>query len=47
MEHISDELLIESYYEAKKLHLSPDFICLLEKELDKRNLSPQITHHSG
>lgn len=41
MEHLSDELLIDSFYEAKRLQLSPDFICLLEDELNRRNLSIQ------
>jgi len=47
MEHISDELLIESYYEAKRLNLSPDFLCLIETELNRRNLSLNPIQYSS
>ncbi|WP_335869284.1 sporulation histidine kinase inhibitor Sda [Bacillus sp. 2205SS5-2] len=36
MHKLSDELLIQSYYKAMKLHLSKDFIILIEKELHQR-----------
>ncbi|MBP2241706.1 developmental checkpoint coupling sporulation initiation to replication initiation [Cytobacillus eiseniae] len=39
MRKLSDELLIESYYKARKLKLSPDFIRLIEKEIHRRSLS--------
>ncbi len=38
MRKLSDELLIETYHKAKKLDLSPDFISLLEKELQRRSI---------
>lgn len=42
MEHLSDDLLIESYYTANKLNLSPDFIALIEEEIDRRKLTHKI-----
>jgi developmental checkpoint coupling sporulation initiation to replication initiation len=39
MARMSDDLLIESYVEAKRLGLSPEFIELLEKEIQRRSLS--------
>ncbi|AXI09526.1 sporulation histidine kinase inhibitor Sda [Oceanobacillus sp. 143] len=42
MEHLSDELLIESYYTANELQLSPDFISLIEEEIHRRFLSHKI-----
>ena len=38
MRKLSDELLIETYHKAKELDLSPDFISLLEKELQRRSI---------
>ncbi|GIN71009.1 hypothetical protein J14TS2_14840 [Bacillus sp. J14TS2] len=38
MNKLSDELLIESYYKAKELELSYDFIQLIELELHRRSL---------
>ncbi len=35
---LSDELLIESYYKARELNLSPEFIHLIETELHRRSL---------
>ncbi|MDF2857161.1 MAG: sporulation histidine kinase inhibitor Sda [Neobacillus sp.] len=35
---LSDELLIESYYKARELNLSSDFIHLIEKEIRRRSL---------
>ena len=35
---LSDELLIESYYKARELNLSSDFIYLIEKEIRRRSL---------
>lgn len=35
---LSDELLIESYYKARELKLSPDFIYLIETEIQRRSL---------
>lgn len=42
MEHLSDELLLESYYTANDLNLSPDFISLIEEEIHRRSLSHKI-----
>lgn len=42
MEHLSDELLLESYYKANELNLSPDFISLIEEEIIKRSLILQV-----
>ncbi|WP_264738617.1 sporulation histidine kinase inhibitor Sda [Cytobacillus firmus] len=42
MRKLSDELLIESYYKAKELQLSKDFIRLIETELHRRSLSNRI-----
>jgi developmental checkpoint coupling sporulation initiation to replication initiation len=35
---LSDELLIESYYKARELNLSPEFIDLIETEIHRRSL---------
>jgi len=42
MDHLSDELLLESYNTANELQLSPDFISLIEDELHRRYLSDKI-----
>ncbi|TFJ94047.1 sporulation histidine kinase inhibitor Sda [Lentibacillus salicampi] len=42
MEYLSDELLLESYYKANELKLSPDFIYLIEKEIYRRNLTDKM-----
>ncbi|EPR27758.1 hypothetical protein I656_02587 [Geobacillus sp. WSUCF1] len=42
MKHLSDELLIESYFKAKELNLSPEFIELIEKEIQRRSLTHKI-----
>ncbi|MFS0780833.1 sporulation histidine kinase inhibitor Sda [Bacillus sp. 1P06AnD] len=42
MNKLSDELLIESYFKAKKLNLSADFITLIEMEINKRALTAKI-----
>lgn len=38
MEHLSDDLLLQSYYKAKELKLSDDFIQLIKDEITKRQL---------
>ncbi|WP_226036970.1 sporulation histidine kinase inhibitor Sda [Aquibacillus saliphilus] len=43
MEHLSDELLIESYHKANELKLSHDFIYLIEKEIQRRSLIHKIS----
>ncbi|GAB3795212.1 sporulation histidine kinase inhibitor Sda [Virgibacillus kimchii] len=42
MEHLSDELLLESYFTANELKLSPDFLLLIEEEIHRRRLSHKI-----
>ena len=44
MEHLSDELLLESYYKANELNLSPDFISLIKDEINKRCLAHKIQY---
>lgn len=39
MRLLSDELLIETYYKAIELKLSPEFIRLIETEMDRRALN--------
>jgi|GEM_PF-774980 len=36
MQHLSDDLLLESYLKAKELKLSKDFISLIENEIKRR-----------
>ncbi|MFO1443380.1 sporulation histidine kinase inhibitor Sda [Bacillus sp. Bva_UNVM-123] len=42
MRKLSDELLVESYFKAKELKLSPEFIRLIETEIHRRSLSIKI-----
>jgi developmental checkpoint coupling sporulation initiation to replication initiation len=42
MRKLSDELLIESYFKATELNLSPEFIHLIEKEILRRSLGHKI-----
>lgn len=42
MDHLSDQLLIESYRKANELNLSPDFISLIKNEIIKRQLLEKI-----
>ncbi|MBI0576425.1 sporulation histidine kinase inhibitor Sda [Neobacillus cucumis] len=42
MRKLSDELLIESYYKARELNLSTDFIRLIETEIHRRSLFNKI-----
>ncbi len=42
MRKLSDELLVESYYKARELNLSPDFIRLIESEIQRRSLAHKI-----
>ncbi|RWR15188.1 sporulation histidine kinase inhibitor Sda [Siminovitchia fortis] len=39
MKRLSDELLIETYFKAKKLNLCPEFISLMESEIERRSLA--------
>ncbi|TLS39425.1 sporulation histidine kinase inhibitor Sda [Pseudalkalibacillus caeni] len=43
MEKLSDDLLIESYLKARELHLSQEFINLIEHEIDRRSLHVELT----
>ncbi|MBM7569590.1 sporulation histidine kinase inhibitor Sda [Aquibacillus albus] len=47
MEHLSDELLIESYFKANELGLSQDFIHLIEKEIERRSLTHEIIYSTN
>ncbi|WP_106497078.1 sporulation histidine kinase inhibitor Sda [Lentibacillus sp. Marseille-P4043] len=42
MEHLSNELLLESYRKANELNLSPDFLYLIEQEINRRSLTHKI-----
>lgn len=42
MERLSDELLLESYFKANELNLSPDFVSIIEEEIRRRNLVDKI-----
>ncbi|GIN60380.1 sporulation inhibitor sda [Robertmurraya siralis] len=42
MRKLSDELLVESYFKAKELNLSKDFILLIETEIHRRSLTHKI-----
>lgn len=42
MEHLSDELLLESYYKANELNLSSDFLALIKDEIHRRRLTNKI-----
>ncbi|MFC0522531.1 sporulation histidine kinase inhibitor Sda [Pontibacillus salicampi] len=46
MEHLSDELLVESYQKAIELNLSSEFIQLIEEELQRRSLTYPIRRTS-
>ncbi|MFD1705481.1 sporulation histidine kinase inhibitor Sda [Siminovitchia sediminis] len=41
MKKLSDELLIETYFKAKKLNLSQEFISLMESEIRRRSIACQ------
>ncbi|MFK3958348.1 MULTISPECIES: sporulation histidine kinase inhibitor Sda [Bacillales] len=43
MEKLSDDLLIESFYKAKELKLSSDFIGLIQREIERRRLDKQVS----
>ncbi|TSB46797.1 sporulation histidine kinase inhibitor Sda [Alkalicoccobacillus porphyridii] len=42
MKHLSDDLLIETYYKAIELELSTEFIELIKLELTNRSLEANI-----
>lgn len=46
MRKLSDELLIESYFKARELNLSPEFIDLIESEINRRSLYNKIKRTS-
>ncbi|MCI1856596.1 MAG: sporulation histidine kinase inhibitor Sda [Sporolactobacillus sp.] len=46
MDHLSDELLIESYFKAKKYRLDAAFIRLIEQEMKRRHLVPSGRIHA-
>lgn len=43
MAFLSDELLIDCYEQAIKLHLDEEFIALLLKEIKRRCLCPPLS----
>ncbi|WP_112181424.1 MULTISPECIES: sporulation histidine kinase inhibitor Sda [Paraliobacillus] len=47
MKHLSDDLLIESYYKAYELKLSPEFIRLIEQEIERRSLANYIHYFAN
>lgn len=42
MRTLSDELLLESFYKAIELNLNPDFIQLIQTEINRRSLNNKI-----
>lgn len=42
MENLSDELLLEAYFKAVELKLSPDFIEIIVSEIANRSLTDKI-----
>lgn len=42
MEKLSDDLLIESYFKARELKLSKEFIKLMEQEIKRRALEVKV-----
>lgn len=42
MQKLSDKLLIESYLKATELQLNPEFIQLIEKEMERRSLELKV-----
>lgn len=42
MSKMSDDLLLESYFTAKELNLCPDFLALLESEIQRRSLQVEL-----
>ncbi|WP_042458625.1 sporulation histidine kinase inhibitor Sda [Neobacillus dielmonensis] len=46
MRKLSDDLLIESYFKARELNLSPEFISLIESEIRRRSLIHKIKKSS-
>lgn len=42
MRNLSDYLLLRSYKKALELNLSPDFLSLIESEINKRGLTRKI-----
>jgi developmental checkpoint coupling sporulation initiation to replication initiation len=47
MRQLPDDLLINSYFKAKELHLSTDFIYLIEHEIVRRSLVHKIRKASN
>lgn len=42
MKKLTDELLIDSYFKATELKLSPEFIHLIKTEIQRRSLGHKI-----
>jgi len=41
---LSDELLTETYQQAKDLNLADDFLCLIAEEMDRRSIYEKKIH---
>ncbi|RCW65293.1 sporulation histidine kinase inhibitor Sda [Saliterribacillus persicus] len=46
MKHLSNELLVASYYKAHELKLNKEFIRLIEIEIRRRSLTHEIYRKS-
>ncbi|MFB1050741.1 sporulation histidine kinase inhibitor Sda [Paraliobacillus sp. JSM ZJ581] len=44
MQHLSDELLVESYYKANELQLNQEFIILIEQEMHRRSIKLELSY---
>lgn len=47
MEHLSDELLIDTYYAAMEYKLDSDFIRMLALEMKRREIEPASRRNSA
>jgi developmental checkpoint coupling sporulation initiation to replication initiation len=45
MKNLNNDMLVEAYVKAKELRLNEDFIMLLQKELEKRDLQHKVDSH--
>lgn len=42
MRRLSDKLLVESYFKAIELELNPEFIRLIEIEMERRSINKSL-----
>lgn len=45
MKNLNNDMLVEAYVKAKELRLNEDFIVLLQKELEQRDLQHKVDSH--